>query len=477
MKRSVSKISALFIVIFLFSFTSVFSQIKVGKTIKKPVNTVIINKKIIKKIPKIGFKKGTINLTEPYNGDQNVPINLTFKWEAVPNVTSYELKYTIIQAVGDPVVPFTIISGIENTSYQLSLENGRVYYWGINTIDTNGVRYESNLQGFTTQNSPPAQVYSPFPENNETDVPSNVILSWSPVSDPDGDSVYYNVLFSDNVSFVEQEQGYAQGVIVSYLQSQTTFQTSLEPGTTYFWRIESRDNKNGRTRGPIWNFKTSPITWITPITTDTFIDNRDQKSYKTITIGSQTWMAENLAYLPEVNNLQDSYGIAPFYSVINYAGLDVNEAKNTSMYQTYGVLYNAVASRTACPNGWHLPSDAEWDQLELYLGLPMSEIDALYERGRVVAGLLRETGTQHWRNTNNDVNNASQFNAVPAGFTYLSHVNHNGLGDFTSWWTSTQNSNKQVIRTLSIHPTYFDMNLNKGSLENVYSLCVRCVRD
>ena len=101
-----------------------------------------------------------------------------------------------------------------------------------------------------------------------------------------------------------------------------------------------------------------------------FTDSRDGYTYKTVKIGNQIWMAENLRYLPQLGN--------GFY-VYNYHGNSISEAKQTQNYQNYGVLYNMEAAQIACPNGWHMPSDDEWKELERYLGIPENEIEKIIE--------------------------------------------------------------------------------------------------
>jgi uncharacterized protein (TIGR02145 family) len=91
-----------------------------------------------------------------------------------------------------------------------------------------------------------------------------------------------------------------------------------------------------------------------------YTDIRDGYTYKTIKIGNQIWMAENLRYLPQIGN---------GYYVYNYQGNYVNEAKETQNYKDFGVLYNMSAAKEACPDGWHIPSDVEWKELEHYLGI------------------------------------------------------------------------------------------------------------
>ena len=94
----------------------------------------------------------------------------------------------------------------------------------------------------------------------------------------------------------------------------------------------------------------------------------DGKTYKTVKIGNQWWMAENLAYLPSVGPYDIQSVINPMYYVYDYLGTNVNEAKATENYRTYGVLYNWPAAKSACPIGWHLPSDEEWRDWKYFWG-------------------------------------------------------------------------------------------------------------
>lgn len=113
-----------------------------------------------------------------------------------------------------------------------------------------------------------------------------------------------------------------------------------------------------------------------------FTDTRDNKTYKTVKIGEQLWFAENLAYLPSVNKPSESSNDEARYYVFGYDGNDVNEAKASEYYNKLGVLYNWVASggdkesdselvpsgiQGPCPDGWHMPSKAEWEILFNYV--------------------------------------------------------------------------------------------------------------
>ncbi len=112
-----------------------------------------------------------------------------------------------------------------------------------------------------------------------------------------------------------------------------------------------------------------------------FIDDRDGNVYKYVTIGNQVWMAENLRYLPNVSAPADGSFTEPYHYVYGYNGTDVAEAKALETYQNYGVLYNWSAALEACPTGWHLPSQAEWDELLSFVdneNSKYSEIAGMY---------------------------------------------------------------------------------------------------
>lgn len=138
-----------------------------------------------------------------------------------------------------------------------------------------------------------------------------------------------------------------------------------------------------------------------------FTDTRDNKTYKTVKIGEQLWFAENLAYLPSVNKPSESSKDEARYYVFGYDGNDLNEAK-ASEYYNLGVLYNWVAAggdeesdanvvpsgiQGPCPDGWHMPSKAEWDILFDYVRerIPDDEAAEAYDGSIVknVNGHLR----------------------------------------------------------------------------------------
>jgi uncharacterized protein (TIGR02145 family) len=169
----------------------------------------------------------------------------------------------------------------------------------------------------------------------------------------------------------------------------------------------------------------------------------DGNSYKTIQIGTQVWMAENLrtthysdgTTIPLVTG-DDSWS-ALTYNDKAFCWFNNDSASNAI---TYGALYTwtaamngAVSSSSSpsgiqgvCPSGWHLPSDNEWTILTDYLG------------GLDVAGTkLKETDTLHWRSPNTVATNESGFTALPGGHRSYDAIWWD-IRDLGFWWSSTE---------------------------------------
>ena len=204
-----------------------------------------------------------------------------------------------------------------------------------------------------------------------------------------------------------------------------------------------------------------------------YTDPRDGYTYKTIKIGNQIWLAENLRYLPRIGK---------GYFVYDYHGNDVSEAKETQNYKDFGVLYNMSAAQEACPVGWHIPSDVEWKELDKYLGLPdFSEegmpldIGFYYYRG--------DPGSHIVAKPSNLINNKPEeygFNASLGGWRY-EHGGFDRLNIATKWWSKSE----QFVRDAYYYGRYYinrTMCYEEKGIE--YRLCseefclsLRCIKD
>ncbi|MCL1956093.1 MAG: fibrobacter succinogenes major paralogous domain-containing protein [Fibromonadales bacterium] len=170
-----------------------------------------------------------------------------------------------------------------------------------------------------------------------------------------------------------------------------------------------------------------------------FIDNRDNKEYKTIVIGSLIWFAENLNY---------KTGNSWCYE---------NDEYNC---KKYGRLYDWNTARVACPNGWHLPSRAEWD-------------DMIYTVGDNSVGkkLKSKNG---WNKISRIGTDEYGFGALPGGRRFA-NGNFRLIGEAGNWWTSTECSH------LEAYYRYMNASINEVGESNYYrkimGFSVRCVKN
>jgi uncharacterized protein (TIGR02145 family) len=165
--------------------------------------------------------------------------------------------------------------------------------------------------------------------------------------------------------------------------------------------------------------------------------DQDNNVYKTVTIGTQTWMAENLRTTKyndgtDIPNIVDN---DEWRNLTAGAYCNLLNVANTEIIAIFGHYYNWYAVNTGklAPNGWHVPTDAEWTKLIDYLG------------GQYIAGAkLKETGTHHWIASNNEVTNETGFTALPGGERYISYISSSGEfggGAATGcWWSATESA-------------------------------------
>lgn len=197
----------------------------------------------------------------------------------------------------------------------------------------------------------------------------------------------------------------------------------------------------------------------------TFTDSRDSNVYTTVQIGTQCWMAKNLAFLPSVVGSATSSNSGRYYYVYGYEGTDVPTAKATANYSTYGVLYNNPAALTACPVGWHLPSDTEQNILDQFLN------DTTCDANRMGGGCAN-AGTKL------KTVGPSNFNGLLAGLRQGQYGSGNftGQGTYGSFWSSSVAS-VDISQTWNrlINSSLASVERRPDRREVAYS--VRCLKD
>ena len=191
----------------------------------------------------------------------------------------------------------------------------------------------------------------------------------------------------------------------------------------------------------------------------------DGNVYKTVKIGSQIWMAENLRTTRYNNDTEiPLITDASTWGTLTTPGFCWYNNDELTYKETYGALYNgyAINSDEICPEGWHIPTMEEWQKLRIFLG-----------DSAKAGGQLKESGTTHWSAPNKGADNISGFTALPAGIRYFEGT-YSSVSYFTSFWSGTEvGMNDEWYLSL-----YFgDTNANIDYLSKNHGFSVRCIQD
>jgi len=243
--------------------------------------------------------------------------------------------------------------------------------------------------------------------------------------------------------------------------------TGLTTGVTYYVRAYAI-NSSGTGYGNVYSF-THPflITFNSNLNYGSVTDI-DGNVYKTIVIGNQTWMAENLrttkyrngVAIPNITVVEDkNWSSLVTGAWCNYEDDEASIAKYGNLYNWYAVIdsLNILA-----PIGWHVPSDLEWSTLAAYLG-----------GDSIAGGKLKEIGTLSWFSPNVGANNESGFSAIPGGGR--SHTGALGyFGSFGYWWSTTKADDTYAWNRGMFFNARF---VGRYNCDKRGGLSVRCVKD
>jgi uncharacterized protein (TIGR02145 family) len=182
-------------------------------------------------------------------------------------------------------------------------------------------------------------------------------------------------------------------------------------------------------------------------------DSRDKQKYRTVKIGGQTWMAENLNY---------KTGNSWCY------GDDESNCKK------YGRLYDWNAAKSACPEGWHLPSREEWDRLMSAVG-GVRKIDKTGQAYYEVVGkkLKSKTGwNDDYRGKSGNGADEFGFSALPGGCRY-SNGSFSYVGEYGYWWSATEYGRSgHAFRWHMIYPLDY---VSENTIDKSDGFSVRCL--
>lgn len=241
----------------------------------------------------------------------------------------------------------------------------------------------------------------------------------------------------------------------------TSTLTNLASNTTYYARAYATN-----TAGTAYGNEESFTLFMNVPSPD--ITDVEGNKYKTVKIGSQIWMAENLRST-KYNDDTPITLVTDSAEWRNYSATTLiprycwYNNDSTTYCATYGALYNWSVVKTGklCPTSWHVPSSSEWLTLITYLG------------GTEMAGAkAKETGTTHWNSPNSNATNESGFTGLPGGKRHW-HGNFEDKGNYAYWWNSADYITDAGYNFLYSTSTSF----GNAYWFKWHGLSVRCIKD
>jgi uncharacterized protein (TIGR02145 family) len=325
------------------------------------------------------------------------------------------------------------------------LEPGTTYYVRAYATNSIGTNYGDNVT-FTTLALPSiTTVIISNLKHNSAESGGNVT--------DEGDSLVteYGVCWSTSenptISDYKTVDGSGSGSFTSQL-------TGLTENTTYYVRAYAVSNV-GTAYGDQVSF-----------TTLESVTDYDGNIYPIITIGTQTWMAENLHVTHYNNGDPIPKTVIKMVWSNTTSGAYCYFDNDSALYANpYGAMYNWYAvndSRNVCPSGWHVPTVADWTTLSISLG-----------GAEFAGGKMKEAGTTHWMAPNTGASNESGFSGLPGGY-------RNANGDFANvFYYGTYWSSTELNFDLATHHTlhYSNTVLFEDNHDKNYGHSVRCVKD
>jgi uncharacterized protein (TIGR02145 family) len=239
----------------------------------------------------------------------------------------------------------------------------------------------------------------------------------------------------------------------------------LVPNTTYFVRAFA-SNAAGTAYGENQEFRTLPEF-------GEMVDERNGKHYQTVQIGEMTWMAQNLdiGEMIAVTTNASNNDIIEKYCYNN----DPGHCETFGGLYTWDEMmqYTIDSPHGVCPDGWHVPSDEEWRNLEMILGLSEEATHIEGQRGADInAGGKLKTPDELWDTPNVGATDEIGFHALPAGMLRESDE-FLGIGKWSPFWTSTGVESDAFLRGVAFdHADIF-----RGTSPPEAGYSVRCVKD
>ncbi|MEI6554262.1 MAG: fibrobacter succinogenes major paralogous domain-containing protein [Paludibacter sp.] len=346
------------------------------------------------------------------------------------------------------------------TSTPDNLQSGTIYYLRAYATNSAGTSYGSQVTFKTL--SIPIVTTSSITSITTTTANSGGNITSDGGSTVTARGICWSTSINPIISNYITTDGNGLGIFTSKL-------TNLKEGINYYVRAYAT-NIVGTAYGDNVGFKANTSTTLTDI---------DGNIYKVVTIGTQTWMAENLKVThycdgSTIPNMPIAETNIPIWSSL-LTGAYCDNNNTWANIPIYGRLYNwyaATDSRNIAPVGWHVPSDGEWTTLESYVS---SNLGTSTSVAKALAATTNWYSSTNIGTIGNDLtkNNFTGFSALPGGdcsinFTFF------GIGSYGYWWSSTEVS--------STNASNMNMGYNSSSMSRRSSLkqagfSIRCIKD
>lgn len=341
----------------------------------------------------------------PSDTSTNVPVSTTLLWNQCTDPNGDPITYDIyLDTISNN--PKLVHTSLSLPLFQANnLKKNATYYWRIVAKDnhndsTTGPIWHFKTIKNDTSNQFPSIPKNPNPANGAINVSHRLVLSWTACTDPFGGAISYDIYFYtvSNTPILVATNHLTNSYEINYLNLDST----------YYWQVVAKGSHNF-TKGPEWHFATKAPVF------GTYTDVRDGHVYKTTTIWDQTWISENISFTTSITNSWKHPN---------------NNPANDSIY---GKLYTKAGAIAAVPDGWHIPTLAEWDTL-------ISSLSSSFLMG--AGGKMKEIGINYWSDPNVGANNISGFNGRGAGWFDPNGSEWNFKDWAAFWYSDTNNSAK-----------------------------------
>jgi uncharacterized protein (TIGR02145 family) len=398
----------------------------------------------------------------PLNGSIISSDHLTLKW-----ISSRSRNFSFDLLFGTDPENLKLISHQKSDTYELTgLNKSTTYYWQYSAKDTCNRGCSSGISSFTIipDTSIPYIVTNDVPAHFHTSTFTGGNVLYGGTSELTERGIYWGSSPQPEKTGVKVASGTGLGEFFLMIDG-------LQQSTLYYTKAYARNN-NGIAFGKEVTFRsgTDPVFGS--------VSDIDGNIYKTVQIGDQTWMTENL----RTTRFNDGTPIAIVKDNTEWCGTALNlESAKRTWYNndsaTYniknGIIYNgfSVGFNKICPVGWRVPSDDDWKKMEIFLGMSVKQADAENTRGTNEGLQLKDLS--EWSDGGNGFNTSS-YSGLPGGMRAPLGT-FTGTGSLGQWWSSTKHVQYDYLWTRTLTA---DSKAVTRTLDGMQGGCsIRCLKN